>query len=192
MRDVSKKVLTTQVCYGVVAERIETTFELIQITTIGRRKMKKCGLYVILAGCFMLLSACASVNKWGPNPGESYQEIKRAKLTNTAFADDYKDKLVTFKAHFMGVQERPMISDYDPKEFFGITLISMRTTKKDKEDTSPPMFYNILQKKNYSMVSDLKNQECVEVGGRTYLLTDGTLGIYIHKVKDIESWCKEN
>lgn len=154
--------------------------------------MKKRGLHVMLVGCLMLLSACAGVNQWGTNPGESYQEVKRAKLTNTAFAEDYKDKLVTFKANFMGVQEQPMISDFSPKEFFGVTLYSMGTKKGGAEDTSPPMFYNMLQKKDYGMVSELKGQECVEVSGRTFLLTDGTLGIYIHKVKDIESWCEQN
>lgn len=154
--------------------------------------MKKSRLHVVLVGCLMLLSACAGVNQWGTNPGESYQEVKRAKLTNTAFAADYADKLVTFKANFLGVQEKPLISDFNPKEYFGIMFSSMGTRKGGAEDTSPYMMYNILQKKDYGMVSDLKNGQCVEVSGRTYLLTDGTLGIYIHKVKDIESWCEQN
>lgn len=154
--------------------------------------MKKSRLYIILVGCLIFLSACVSVNKWGTKPGESYQEVKRAKLTNTAFAEDFKDKLVIFKASFLEVQEKPMISDFSPKEFFGITLGSMDTKKSVSDDTSPYVFYNILQKSDYGMVSELKQHECIEVSGRTFLLTNGTLGIYIHNIKSIDSWCEKN
>lgn len=158
--------------------------------------MKNSRLYVMLVGCLMLLSACAGMNQWGTNPGESYSEVERTKLTNTAFAEDYKDKLVTFKATFGGVLEKPKVINFSPKEFFGIMLGSINLGRIPKkgggEDTSPPMVYNILQKKDFDMVSVLRLGQCVEVSGRTFLLATGTLGIYIHNVKDAESWCEQN
>lgn len=146
--------------------------------------MKRFGLYGVVFGCLMMVSACASVNAWAPAPGETYQNMQRAKLSNTAFAQDYKEKLVTFKANFGLILDRPKITDYDPTDYFGITLDSY-TVNGTPEDNTPTLYYVIVQKKDYDMISSLKFNQHVEVSGRTFELNSGLLGLHVHNIKPI-------
>ncbi|MCK4818089.1 hypothetical protein KA005_20130, partial [bacterium] len=54
-------------------------------------------------------------------------------------------------------------------------------------DTAPIQFYNIAQKKMYDTLSKLKRLDSVQVWGRAFKLTKGTLGLYIHKIEKIEN-----
>ena len=142
--------------------------------------------YLAFLGICLSLISCASVsnvNEWSALQGETYQEVPRAKLTNTAFADDYQDKLVTFKASFGQILAKPMVSNFDPKEFLGISLLSYGVMKGKAEDSAGFMFYNLLEKSKYDMVSSLKMGQGIKVSGRVHTLTNGTLSLYIHKIE---------
>ncbi len=125
------------------------------------------------------------INEWGAEPGETYQEVPRGKLALAAFASDYQDKLVTFRASFSGVGGS-QVAGYAPIDFFDVNLgpYGLLQGKPD----SQAFLFGVLQKANYDMVGSMKTYQNVKVSGRAHLLTGRysqvfPMVIFIHKIE---------